>query len=124
MTRALVAGFVLVACGTPAAHAPRIEPTPPARDAAAAQQPELALSSPPVVHPASRAAIEAPHGGGIVTLAVAPDGQSAVTADQLGGLRLWPALDGSREPLVVELPHARDLTIGPRADGFTIVVRD
>jgi WD40 repeat protein len=124
MTRALV--LVLAACGTPAAHPAHVEPTPPSRDAAAAQQsPEVPVAAAPeVVHPASRAAIEAPHGGAIVSLAISPDGQSAVTADQLGGLRLWPVLDGSREPLVVELPHARDLAIGPRADGFTIVVRD
>jgi sarcosine oxidase gamma subunit len=118
--------LVVAACGTPAAHPPRVEPAAPVRDAGpvVAAEPELPVPSPPVVHPASRAAIEAPHGGQIIALAVAPDGKSAVTADQLGGLRLWPALDGSREPLVVDMPHPRDLAIASHGDGFTIVVRD
>jgi hypothetical protein len=116
---------VLVACGTPATH--------PAQVAPAAQQPGPAVPAPPnpdpgpspeVVHPASRAAIEAPHAGAIVALAVTPDGASAITSDQLGGARLWTVLDGSREPLVVDLPRPKDLAIGTRADGFTVVVRD
>src|SRR5687767_10057647 len=39
------------------------------------------------------------HSGSIDRLAVAPDGRGAVSSDVVGGARLWPALDGSREPV-------------------------
>src|SRR6184192_590488 len=116
MTRALLLALV-AACGTSGSHPPA-EPKPAAPPAPPViPQPTEPPPSAEVVHPASRAAIEAPHGGAISTLAVTPDGTAAITADQLGGMRLWPVLDGSREPLVVDLPHARDLAIGTRADG-------
>jgi hypothetical protein len=123
MTRAWLLALV-AACGTPASHGTHVEQTPPRADPPVIPQPTGPVASPEVVHPEGRAAIEAPHGGQIATLGVSPDGLSAITCDQLGGLRLWPVLDGSREPLVVDLPHPRDLAIGPRSDGFTVIVRD
>ena len=114
------------ACGTTSSRQARVEP-PPARGgdatvaAGSAEPPQVV---PPTEHPASRAAIEAPHAGAIVTLAVTPDGKTAITCDELGGMRLWPALDGSREPLVVELPRPKQLAIGPTSDGYTVLVLD
>nr|MBA3542474.1 hypothetical protein [Deltaproteobacteria bacterium] len=45
--------------------------------------------------------VQGVHGQAIDVLAVSEDGGVAVTADRQGGLRLWPALDGSREPVVI-----------------------
>jgi hypothetical protein len=73
---------------------------------------------------APRKSIASPHGGAIVAVTVTPDGSAALTVDELGGARLWPALDGSREPLVVDLPEPRDFALGARADGYTAVVLD
>src|SRR5262245_43236339 len=74
--------------------------------------------------PATRRAIEAPHGGAIVALATTDDGKAALSCDELGGVRLWPAVDGSREPRVVDLPQPRQLAIGVRPDGFAIAALD
>jgi hypothetical protein len=79
--------------------------------------------------------IESRHGGEIKTLAVTLDGTAVLSVDDLGGTRLWPALDGSMEPRVVDIPHGKALAIGTeprgfvatsidRAGGMTIVVID
>jgi hypothetical protein len=38
------------------------------------------------------------HGGRVVMTAVAESGNAALTADDIGEMRVWPALDGSRPP--------------------------
>jgi len=68
--------------------------------------------------------VEAPHGGTIEMVAVTPDGTAAVSVDELGGVRLWPALDGSVEPRVVELPRPAQLAIGSDPKGFVIGLID
>jgi hypothetical protein len=45
--------------------------------------------------------IVAAHDAEIAVLAATDDGSIAVSADRHGGMRLWPNLDGSREPVVV-----------------------
>ncbi|HLL21358.1 MAG TPA: hypothetical protein VK427_04460, partial [Kofleriaceae bacterium] len=47
-----------------------------------------------------------------------------VTIDELGGARLWTALDGSAEPRVVDLPVARSLAVGPLGTGYVIALTD
>ena len=118
----LCAGWILLlACGTPPAA---VRPptaaavvTPP--DAAPVVVVPRVISDGPV-----RAAIEAPGGGSIELLAITPDGKAAITADELGGVRLWPALDGSVEPRVVDLAEPKQLVIGTRPGGFTVVALD
>jgi hypothetical protein len=71
-----------------------------------------------------RGVIEAPHGGRITSLAVTPEGDAAVTGDELGGVRLWSALDGSREPRVLELAGARAFAIARTPEGFVVAMLD
>ncbi|MFT3697367.1 MAG: hypothetical protein QM831_29765 [Kofleriaceae bacterium] len=80
--------------------------------------------APPVKKDSLRPRIEAPHGGAITDLAITPDGTAAVTVDELDELRLWPTLDGTREPCVVDLPVPTEFAITSRADGFAIAVVD
>ena len=69
------------------------------------------------------AARRAAHGGAIQRLAITDDGTAVVTQDSFGATRLWPTLDGTREPLVV--PAVRgELAIGRDRQGFTIAVLD
>src|SRR5262245_60147358 len=93
--------LVIAACGSrePIARKP---PAPPAPTPVT-----------PAVHyqDVHGAAITAPHGSRIVNVAVADTGDAALTADVLGELRLWPTLDGTREPVVVRGPRARQLAI-------------
>lgn len=77
-----------------------------------------------VGHPNARAKIEAPHGGPIGLVAETPDGTAAITSDELGGMRLWPTLDGTREPCVVDLAIPRDIAINRHHDGFFLALID
>jgi hypothetical protein len=108
------------ACGTPAPPvAPIVQPVA----APAATTP--ALPPPPIVRSdAAAGGIEAPHAGPIALVAVTPDGTAALTSDVGGGVRLWPALDGSQEPRVVAVPEPHALAIGPRDGGYTAAVLD
>lgn len=71
-----------------------------------------------------RRVIEAPHGGAIRRLAVTADGTAALTEDVLGGIRLWPTLDGTVEPRLVDLPPTRSLALAIEARGFVIAAVD
>lgn len=120
---------ILVACGgttPPPAEIPQTEPpsTPGA-------------PSPPAILPTSQAGgsvigkggarkvrIEAPHGGSINLLAASTDGKTVVSVDELGGTRLWAALDGSAEPRVVDLPRPTDLVVGTHAKGYVLAMTD
>jgi hypothetical protein len=76
--------------GTPATGTPDAATPHPAR-------PHPATAEPATPHPVTTAV----HGVPITVLAATEDGSVAVTADAAGAVRLWPALDGTREPVVV-----------------------
>lgn len=66
-----------------------------------------------------------PHGGAISLVVLDPFGRGALTRDLVGGLRLWPALDGSREPLVVPVRDPRAMTLASDdAGGWTLALLD
>jgi hypothetical protein len=90
----------------------------------------LAACSAPVAHVAAPGRHDdeplraAPSGSPIAVAALTDDGTAAVTGDSLGGIRLWPTLDGTREPLIVPGPAPRELAIvhdAARAFGIAIV---
>lgn len=91
-----------------------------------ATAPVLPLPTPAAMsrHPDARTKIEAPHGGAIALIAETPDGTAAISSDELGGMRLWPTLDGTREPCVVDLGTPRDIAIGRHHDGFFLALID
>lgn len=98
---------VLVACssGSPAPQ-DRSPPVPP-------------KPAPRVIEPITGA-----HGGAISVIALTADGKAAITADTTGGLRLWPTLDGTREPIVLHAGAPAALAIGREGQGFAIAVTD
>jgi hypothetical protein len=53
----------------------------------------------------------AAHASNITALAATEDGKLAVTADALGAARLWLALDGTKEPIVVAANRPAALAI-------------
>jgi hypothetical protein len=71
-----------------------------------------------------RDVIEGPHAGRIVTLGMTPDGKSVLSVDELGGTRLWLALDGSIEPRIVAMPTAKQVALGNTPDGFVAIALD
>jgi hypothetical protein len=64
------------------------------------------------------------HSGSIDRVALAPDGGGALTRDLVGGTRLWPALDGSREPVVVPMRSPQTFSLARNATGWTIFAVD
>ncbi|MFN0248147.1 MAG: hypothetical protein ACKV2T_14750 [Kofleriaceae bacterium] len=66
----------------------------------------------------------APHSGAIERIAITDDGTVAYTIDTLGQGRLWLALDGTREPIVVRGGRARRVAIGRIDDGFVVALLD
>lgn len=86
---------VLAACSSPPAQ-PRSEPVPQV--------------------------VTAVPGAQIQLVAVTIDGTAAVSSGG-GSIRLWPAFDGSREPVVVHGPEPKRLALIHR-DGFSIAITD
>jgi hypothetical protein len=78
-----------------------------------------------VGEPVVFASVGVPHGAAISQISLAPDGAAALSRDTLGGVRMWPALDGSREPLVVPIRDPRGMSLAAReAGGWTLALRD
>lgn len=105
--------LVLTACGAnsePAPVAPPRQAPPPAAKQAPPKPP------PPPMTGA--------HGAEIVALGVTPDGVAVASADRLGGIRLWTALDGTREPIVIQGTAPRSITLAHDGDGFAIGTLD
>jgi hypothetical protein len=55
-----------------------------------------------------------PHGGGIDVVAIAETGDAALTADELGMVRLWPSLDGTRQAIPLGVTAPVQLALGAR----------
>jgi hypothetical protein len=113
-----VALVALVACGSPATQQ-RVTPQPPPSPA----KPVGEGAPAPTMHK-QRPVIEAPHTGQILELALSPDGAAALTADELGGIRLWPTLDGKQEPRIVSMPAPKQLAVARTQSGFMVVTLD
>ncbi|MCX4242616.1 lactonase family protein [Paraliomyxa miuraensis] len=65
------------------------------------------------------------HTANIDLVVITSDGKAAVTRDQIGGTRLWPALDGSIEPLVIPVQGPQQLSVETRqGGGFTVAAVD
>jgi hypothetical protein len=64
------------------------------------------------------------HSGAIDRIALAPDGGGALTRDAVGGTRLWPLLDGTREPVVVPIRSPQAFSLARSPDGWTIFCVD
>ncbi len=68
--------------------------------------------------------IGVPHGGWIQRSAITEQADAAISLDSLGSLRLWPALDGTREPIAIELPNARSIAIAHAGGDLIVAVLD
>src|SRR5690349_23125081 len=68
--------------------------------------------------------VTAPHGSEIIALAATVDGTAVASADRLGGIRLWTALDGSREPVVIRGTAPRQIAVWRDGDGFALAILD
>lgn len=114
-------GLALAACKTPGStRAPKADDP----DAAAATG-DAGEGQPrePIIY----TSVGQPHGAPITQIALDPTGSAALTRDGSGGVRLWPALDGSREPLVVPIRDPREMSLAAvdgEAGGWTLALID
>ncbi|HEY4055375.1 MAG TPA: hypothetical protein VGM39_02160 [Kofleriaceae bacterium] len=66
-----------------------------------------------------------PHEGSISLIALTDHGTSAATVDDAGGIRLWLALDGTREPVSLGVVSAaKALALAETRDGFALAIVD
>lgn len=65
-----------------------------------------------------------PHGGRIEQVAVTEQADAALTFDSVGGVRLWPALDGSRPPVPVAVVAPRQLALAHAGRDLLAAVLD
>jgi len=113
-----LAGALLAACS--ARSAP-----PHGTSSGSGSPPTVAPEAPPEAPPEpARPVTRAPHGAAIELLAVTEAGDAAISADTRHGLRLWPSLDGKREPVVVRGVAPRQLAIARHAAGFVVALLD
>ena len=68
--------------------------------------------------------IESIHGGKLTMVALTADGGAAVSVDELGGVRLLSALDGSVEPRVVDIAAGPALAVVRDPRGFVLAMVD
>ncbi|HEY0251866.1 MAG TPA: hypothetical protein VGC41_10085, partial [Kofleriaceae bacterium] len=83
----------------------------------------------PVVMNVTEPAVEhvpngVPHGAGITAVAVTEQGDAAVSVDSIGGLRLWPSLDGKHEPVPVHAASVVEVAITHRKDELLVGLLD
>ncbi|NVB79626.1 MAG: hypothetical protein HOV81_14615 [Kofleriaceae bacterium] len=64
------------------------------------------------------------HGTSIASVEISADGAGVVSLDAEAHARLWPALDGSREPLALPLTSPSKLVVHHDANGFAIASLD
>ncbi len=65
--------------------------------------------------------ITAAHDEAIATFAATDDGRVAVSLDRRGGMRLWPSLDGTREPVIVRGEAVAEQVAIARDEGELVI---
>ncbi len=83
-----------------------------------------APARPAVLAAAAPAAHGAPHAGSIREVSVTDAGDAALTIDDAGTIRLWPTLDGTREPIPVVAPAAARAALVRDGDGLVAALLD
>ena len=92
-------------------------------DAGACAHATVAIRPAPIVDaPRLRAGI--PHGGEIRAVAATERGDAAISVDVLGGVRLWPSLDGRRLPLVIPASAPAELALARAGDELLAAILD
>jgi hypothetical protein len=77
----------------------------------------LAAPAPAVAGAANaRPSAGVPHGSTVEVVAITEQADAAISADAIGGLRLWPSLDGTRPPIVIGGPIPEQLALAHAGD--------
>lgn len=89
------------------------------------EQVAAAATAAPVAPPKADPVVKGvPHGAHILEVAVTEEGDAAVTFDNVGDMRLWPALDGSRTPVPITAVAPHELALGHAGRDLLAAVLD
>ena len=108
----LLAGLFLVVACTKAKDDSSVTPEPDANVEGEVAPKDDASSRPEFAGVA--------HSGSIDLVVLDPGGKVALTRDVVGGLRLWPALDGSLEPQAVPIASPRSMAVLAHEGAFVV----
>ncbi|MCR9159340.1 MAG: hypothetical protein ACE37F_08515 [Nannocystaceae bacterium] len=61
------------------------------------------------------------HSGNIAQVVLDPTGTAALSRDAVGGVRLWPSLDGSLEPQSVPIANPQSMAVLTAGEGFVVL---
>jgi hypothetical protein len=76
------------------------------------------------VKPSQSPPLAAPHQSSVRLIAVTEAGDAALTVDGAFSVRLWPTLDGTREPVIVRAAAADQIALGRDPDGLYAAALD
>lgn len=128
-----VLALCLVACSSPSSEPTKSAPSPATAppvavsDAAApsVEAPTFGAPAPQPAEPAlPRRLWTARHGVPIAAVFATEDGGAVVSIDESNHARLWPALDGTREPLALPLATPSEAVVVRDGGGFAIAALD
>lgn len=88
------------------------------------EQVAVASTTPPAPPAPDPIAKGVPHGGQISHVAITDQADAALTFDNTGGVRLWPALDGSRTPVPVSIVAPDQLALSHAGRDLLAVILD
>ena len=129
MRRLGIALLLTISCHTDATRAapgpgPAPGPAPATSSAPGYAQPPPPQGGAPATTPRKLVPRGAAHYASITEVAVSSDGTAAITRDLMGGVRLWPSLDGSMEPRIVPVASPAALSIERRGDDLVAAIVD
>lgn len=107
--------FALLSMGVVACRA---EKTSTPDDATAERATDERAEGPRIAH------IGVPHGASIERMVIAPGADGVLSADKAGSVRLWPALDGSHEPLPIPVRGPRAMSLAAQGEDWIVAVVD
>jgi hypothetical protein len=126
MRRLGIALLLTLSCHTDATRAapgPGSAPAPHAAGSGFAQPPP-AVPGTVAPSPAKLQPRGAAHYASIAEVAVSSDGTAAISRDVMGGVRIWPSLDGQAEPRIVPIASPAALSIERHGDDLVAAIVD
>src|ERR1041385_5487789 len=109
--------FVALGCAACAACNPGESPAIASASSPTAPAIPAGITAPPI-------AKGIPHGGMINEIAITESADAALTVDNMGNVRLWPTLDGTRPPVPVNANAPKQLALAHAGHDLLAVILD
>lgn len=117
-------GLAVLLCGAACRPDPSTNPSDNDPNKANTGTDDPSVSTPDTTKQVELHRAGAGHTANIDLVAVSADGKAAVTRDQIGGVRLWPSLDGEVEPIPIPERGAQAISVESRKGGHIVGIVD